>query len=198
MDVGQWQMAKFKVLIRSFALLAALAGEARAEDVVALAQRAKQQAAAGQNLEALQTLREAYFEVADKMPLGFRRSVFVAEKAPGFGMMKPRADNVFRPGEVILIYAEPVGFGWRKTDGVYNSVMTADFEIQTPEGKILGGQKKFGRFALSGQDRNTEYMVHLTYNVSGLSEGEYVVSTVLHDEVSGKISTLNMNFVIRK
>lgn len=191
-------MTKFNVVIIALGLLAALAGEARAEDVVALAQRAKQQAAAGQNMAALETLREAYYEISDKMPLGFRKSAFVAEKAAGFGMMKPRADNVFKPGEVILIYLEPVGFGWRKADGVYNSVLTADFEIQTPDGKVLAGQKKFGRFALSSQDRNTEYMVHLTYNFTGLPDGEFIVNTVFHDEVSGKNATQNMKFVIRK
>ena len=191
-------MTKLKVCITALSLLAAFAGEAVAADVVELAQRAKQQAAAGKNVDALNTLREAYQEISDKMPMDFRRSVFVGEKATGFGMMMPRPDNVFKPGEVILIYVEPVGFGWRKVDGLYSSVITADFEIQTPEGKILGGQKKFGRFTIAGQDRNIEYMMHLTYNVTGLAEGEYIVSTVFHDEVSRKNATLNMNFVIRK
>lgn len=191
-------MTKTNVFIALGLFAAVLAGEARAEDVVALAQRAKQQAAAGQNMDALETLREAYYEIADKMPLSFRRSVFVAEKSPGFGMMKPRADNVFKPGEVIVIYLEPVGLGWRKAGSVYNSVLLADFEIQTSDGKILGGQKNFGRFALSGQDRNSEYMIHLTYNVTGLPEGEFIVSTLFHDEVSGKNATQNMKFVIRK
>lgn len=191
-------MTRTNVFIALGLFAAVLAGEARAEDVVALAQRAKQQAAAGQNMDALETLREAYYEIADKMPLSFRRSVFVAEKSAGFGMMKPRADNVFKPGEVIVIYLEPVGLGWRKAGSVYNSVLLADFEIQTSDGKILGGQKNFGRFALTGQDRNSEYMIHLTYNVTGLPEGEFIVSTLFHDEVSGKNATQNMKFVIRK
>jgi hypothetical protein len=86
---------------------------------------------------------------------------------------------------------------WRRSDGINKSQIVTDFEIRTPEGKILGGQRDFGRFEFTSHDRNQEIMTHLTITMSGAPPGKYVFAATYRDQVSGKSANLELPFEIR-
>lgn len=184
-------------MIIAFACLAASAGASFPGEIEDLARDAEAKAKAGQQIEAVETLRRAINSLMANGPLALRRVQFISEPPKGFGIYQPRANNVFRTGEPLIVYAEPVGMGWRVADGVNRAHVATDFEIRTTDGKILGGQKDFGRFEFASHDQNQEIMTHLTIRLSGAPAGRYVFAATYRDQVNGKSATLELPFEIR-
>ena len=178
--------------VLAVSLVPALAGE-----VENLARDAEAKAKAGDTVAAVETLRRAIGVVMTQGPLTLRKVQFIAEPPKGFGIYKTRADNVFKPGEPLIIYAEPLGMGWKTENGVNRALVAADFEIRTPDGKILGGQKNFGRFEFMSHEQNQEIMTHLTIRLSGAPAGSYEFAATYRDQVSGKSANLTLPFEIK-
>jgi hypothetical protein len=178
-------------------LWAGCVGSALAGEIEDLARAAEAKANAGQFVEAVETLRGALASLMARGPLALRRVQFITELPKGFGLYQPRANSVFRPGEPLIVYAEPVGMGWRTEGDVHHAHVVTDFEIRTSEGRVLGGQKEFGRFQFDSRDRNQEVMTHLTIRLSGAQRGSYVFSATYRDQVNGKSATLELPFEIR-
>jgi hypothetical protein len=87
--------------------------------------------------------------VMNQTSTGFR-SVFntfvVPGSSHGYGIYEEHKSNVFKPGEKIALYIEPVGFTHRpitgttnKSETLYLSNFTADVVISDKAGKVLGG-----------------------------------------------------------
>jgi hypothetical protein len=168
-----------------------------AGEIEDLARQAEKQANAGRHLEAVATLRRAINVLTDKGPLALRRVQFITEIPRGFGIYQPRGNNVFRPGEPLIVYAEPVGVGWKAEGDVNRSLIVTDFEIRTPNGKVLGGQKEFGKFEFNSRDRNHEIMSHLTITLTGAPVGSYVLTATYRDLINGKSAMLELPFEIK-
>lgn len=166
-------------------------------DVGELGRKAASEIAAGHSLAAVETLREAVRKAALSGPLVFRHALFTAEAAKGFGIYNPRKDNVFKRGEPLLAYVEPVGFGWRPEGDLYTALLTADYEIRSPQGQILAGQREFGRFAFTSRDQNHEVMTTLTLNLSGAKPGDYVLGITFHDKTTGKSANFDLPFKMK-
>jgi hypothetical protein len=190
-----------KAGIRTITALALLAGftiPLHAGEIEDLGRQAEKQANAGQHLEAVQTLRRAINVLTAKGPLVLRHVQFIREPPRGFGIYQPRASNVFRPGEPLIVYAEPVGLAW-KTEGAINRAQVAtDFEIRTPDGKILGGQKEFGKFEFNSRERSQDIMTHLTITLNGAPSASYVLTVTYRDLINSKSATLELPFEIRQ
>ncbi|HEX3535888.1 MAG TPA: hypothetical protein VHU15_03905 [Stellaceae bacterium] len=160
--------------------------------VVATASRA-------QSVEEIDRREAAVVEAWQKTPLTVRRAVFVAERPHGFGQFVERQSNVFKPGEKLVAYVEPVGFGWKEAgDGKYQFGFDVDFLIKEPDGKILAGQENFAKLAETSQRRNREFMVTLTMNVSGAPPGDYVLEYKLRDIAGDKSAVIDLPFKIAK
>jgi hypothetical protein len=183
--------------IIAVALMAAPLAAALAGPVEDLAREAEAQAKAGRHLEAVETLRRAMGVLTDNGPLVLRHVQFIAERPAGFGIYRPRPNNVFRAGEPLIIYAEPVGVGWRTKGDTNQALIATDFEIRTADGKILGGRKDFGRFEFSSHDRNQEIMTHLTITLTGAPVGNYIVEATYRDQINNKSAKLELPFEIR-
>ena len=183
--------------IIALAMLASTPAPILAGEIEDLAREAEAKAKAGQYIEAVEILRRAIGALAAKGPLTLRRVQFIAEPPKGFGIYRPRDGNVFRPGEPLIVYAEPIGMGWKAADGINRSHIVTDFEIRTPDGKILGGQKDFGRFEFASRDQNQEIMTHLTIRLSGAPAGSYVFGATYRDQVNGKSANLELPFEIK-
>lgn len=173
------------------------AGLSLAGEIEDLAREAEAKANAGQHLEAVETLRRALDSLMARGPLALRRVQFISEPPKGFGIYQPRANNVFRAGEPLIVYAEPVGMGWRTEGDVHRAQVVTDFEIRASDGRVLGGQKEFGRFQFDSRERNLEVMTHLTIRLSGAPRGSYVFQAAYRDQVNGKSATLELPFEIR-
>ena len=167
-------------------VVSAASAVACASEVGDLAREAEAKAAAGQQMEAVEALRQAIQVLTAKGPLLLRRVQFITEPPQGFGVYQPRKSNVFKAGEPLIVYAEPVGMGWAKSGGFNRARIATDFEIRSPEGKILAGQHDFGRFDFASHDRNQEVMTHLTLTLSGAPAGRYVLGATYRDRQIGE------------
>jgi hypothetical protein len=130
-------------------------------------------------------------------PLTVRKAFFVAKHPDGFGQYVVRPNNVFKAGEKLVAYAEPVGYGWKDIGGgQYEFGFKVDFLIKTPDGKILTGQQDFADLVEKSLARNLEFMVVLTLDVTGAPAGDYVVEYTLRDRTGPKSTSVSLPFKI--
>jgi len=188
-------------MFRLFAGMLAAAcmyGAALAQDISGKAKEAAE-ALAGQGkfIEALAALDEAATALWDRAPLTMRRALWVAETPNGFGAYNPRENNVFTAGTSMIAYAEPVGFGWRKSGDLWYTDLIVDLVIKASDGTVLLRKPEFQKLELGSRVRNREFMAHFTYTFTGIPAGEYVVETTLRDAATGKNGTFSLPFVIR-
>jgi len=184
-------------LIAAFIVSTSLLAAAGAQDIAGKAKAAEALAADGKFVAAMDTLDEAEAALWDKSPLIFRRSLWVAEPPAGYGAYTPRETNVFRSGSEMHIYTEPVGFGWRKSGDIWHTDLVIDVSVKTAVGVQIFQQSEFQKLQISSRVRNREFMAHVTYTLSGLPPGKYLVDTTLRDTVSGKSGVFSLPFVIQ-
>ncbi len=107
---------------------------AGAQDISRKASEAEKLLAQGKVAEAIAALDDAAAALWDKAPLSFRRALWVAEKATGFGAFNPRENAAYASGAPMMVYAEPVGFGWRQSGEIWRTDLIADLTIKTADG----------------------------------------------------------------
>jgi hypothetical protein len=166
-------------------------------DIAALAERAREAAAAGRAIEALDALDEAAALIAERMPLTIRRATFVAEEPQGYGVFNPRDSNVFEAGQPLLIYAELAGQGWRRSGDIFRTDLVLDFELLRADGQPLVAQQAFNTIATASRRRNREFFLYVTYGFTGIEPGAYVVRTLVRDRAGNKQSSFDLAFHVR-
>ncbi len=130
------------------------------------------------------------------MPLTVRRAMFVTQAAPLIGAWTERPSNVFKAGEDIRTYVEPVGYTWKPRGDMFDFGVNVDFEVKSANGKILGGQENFSHVAFSNHMRIQELMLNLRLSPEGFPAGRYVVEYKLHDQNSDKVTSFALPFTI--
>jgi hypothetical protein len=156
-----------------------------------------EQAATDKAIETINAARAATAEALSSAPLGFRRILFVRDVPDGFAAYEPRADNIFTPDEPLIVYTEPIGVAWTKDGDEFSTKLMVDFEIRTPDGKVLAGQRGFGEFALSAREPPLDFMTHVKLDVTGAAAGSYVLGLTMHDTKSGKSTAVDLPFEIK-
>jgi hypothetical protein len=155
--------------------------------------------AQAQTLEEIDKREAAVLEAWNATPLTIRRAIFVDGHPDGFGQYVQRANNVFKSGEKLVTYAEPVGYGWKDIGGgVYQFGFKVDFLVKTADGKVMGGQEDFADIALKSHARNREFDVLLNLNLSDIEPGDYVIEYKLRDIASSKSVSFSQPFKIAK
>ena len=149
------------------------------------------------SIEAINTARAAVVEALSRAPLGFRRILFVSEIPEGFAAYQPRANNIFAPDEPLIVYSEPIGVAWTKDGDEFASKLVVDFDIRSPDGKVLAGQRGFGEFALSAREEPLDFMTHIKLDVTGATAGPYILGLTIHDTKSGKSTSTDLPFEIK-
>jgi hypothetical protein len=153
--------------------------------------------APAQDLAAIQKAEDAVIEAWSASPISFRRAIFVAASPGGFGIFNERPNAVFKPGEPLIVYAEPVGYAWKDNgDGTYTFGFEIDLLLKTAAGAVVGGQEKFQRLALTSHARNREFMLTLTLNLTGAPAGDYVVEYRARDIASDKSGLISLPFTV--
>ena len=186
---------RLALLTAAFAVI--LAGAAAADEIVAKAHDAEALLRQDKVLEASAALDEAQGVIWEKAPLSFRRALWVAEKGSGFGVYNPRENDTFGPGTPMLVYAEPIGFGWNRSGDIWRTDLIADVTIRAKDGKQLFAQEEFQKLQLASRTRNREFMVNFTYTLSGITPGDYLLETTLRDQVTGKKGSFTLPFSVR-
>ena len=183
--------------------LAVLAGAAsnsqavRAEDLGAMAKQAESDAKAGKHLEAYGVMRKATLKLWNESPLAFRKSLFVTGEPGGFGIYDPRPDNVFKPGEKLVIYVEPVGFTWQPKDGLNHAELVADLVLKDGEGTVVAEQEGFGTFTFDSHEQNMEIMSVLTVDFTDAPAGKYIAVLKFTDKPGDKSASFELPFEIK-
>jgi hypothetical protein len=141
----------------------------------------------------------AVLEAWQKAPLTVRNAVFVTEEPKAFGIYNPHTSASFRPGEKIILYLEPVGYGWKDVgEGQFEFGFRVDLLLKTAAGETVASQDNFGTFALKSRHRNREFMVHLTLTLTDAPPGDYILSYKLHDLETDKTATVDEPFTLEK
>ena len=90
----------------------------------------------------------------------------------------------------MLIYAEPIGFGYGTPgEGLYSIGFFVDLKVMNDAGEVLGDLQNITELDLTSRYQNREFQANLTYNLTGVPAGHYVLQTTLRDKNSAKIGS---------
>ncbi|NEY90384.1 hypothetical protein [Tabrizicola oligotrophica] len=174
-----------------FSLAAAVAPAAHAGEIADKAAEVESLLAAGDDAGAVAAAREVFgkaWEATSGLAIG--ETVLIAEPASGYGIYNPRPDDRFKIGEPVLIYAEPMGFGYGSPgEGLYSIGFFVDLKVMTEAGEVLGDLQNLTELDLTSRYPNREFQANLTYNLTGVPPGRYVLQTTLRDKNSAKIGS---------
>ncbi|BEQ12944.1 hypothetical protein [Desulfoferula mesophila] len=164
-------------------------------DPAALLQEALGSLKEGREEEAQAQISRAAEALWEKLPLKLARTVLVAEPAKGYGIYKPRKDNVYlmaspdRPvfpgrGQPIYIYMKPLNYGLKSLpDGSREISFAMDVELLDAQGKELFGKKNFMKVNTISQGYKREFFLNVTLNLKGAPIGAYELRLTLKDLV---------------
>ncbi len=137
---------------------------------------------------ALNAARDLLAQVWDQsLSLGFTQSLLVAENATGFGVYNPRANNIFKKGDPILIYCEPYGFGYGAPgEGLFSVNFIVDLQVLDASGNQLANAPDATEYNMTSRHQNREVQANITYSLDGIPVGHYTLVTTLRDKNSTK------------
>ncbi|HEX2255926.1 MAG TPA: hypothetical protein VHG92_04340 [Afifellaceae bacterium] len=189
-------MHSLSILLRGALAAATIhfaAGAAVAGPVVEAAERAEELADAGEPVRALEALDEAVAVVWQQAPLGLRTWAIVDEVG-GYGIYDPREEAVFRPGETMRVYLEPVGFVYASQGDMHEVGLSADLAIETPRGQIIVEAKDLFSMAWQSRNRIRELPVTFAFRVPELVPDEYRATFTVRDRNSEKTGEFSVPF----
>ena len=149
-----------------------------------------------QSLEAIAAAEAAVYEAWDATPLTFRQALFVVSEEAEFGDYDARPDAVFAPGEPIIVYAEPVGFGWLAQGEGYRFGFDIDLDILSPEGTALLEQPDFLEVVQESRVRVRDFLLVMTLDLSGAEPGNYQLRYRVRDIASDKSAPITLDFTV--
>ncbi len=167
---------------------------ATAGPVVDAATRAEALQAQGKAVEALDALDAAVDAIWQASPLAFRKVVVVNSSA-GHGIYEERTDKTFKPDEKMMIYVEPIGFGYGTTGSTMIG-FKADLAIENTTGQVLGEAKDVFSLSTPSTPKKREFSMTLSFGVPFLRPGDYKAIFTVHDQNSDKTGTFEVPFTI--
>jgi hypothetical protein len=154
-------------------------------------------AAQAQSLGEIDKREAAVLEAWNATPLTVRRAIFVDEHPDAYGDYVERKDNVFKKGDKLITYAEPVGYGWKDIGGgFFQFGFKVDFLVKTPDGKVVGGQEDFANLVKKSRAHLRDFMVTLNLSLGNTAPGDYVIEYKLRDIATDKTYTISQPFKI--
>ena len=168
-----------------------LALPAHSGEIADKATEAESLLAAGDDAGAIAAARDAFAKAWDATTgLAIGETALIAEPASGYGIYNPREGDKFKIGEPVLIYAEPMGFGYGSPgEGLYSIGFFVDLKVMTEAGEVLGDLQNLTELDLTSRYPNREFQANLTYNLTGVPAGRYTLQTTLRDKNSAKIGS---------
>lgn len=167
---------------------------AAAGPVVDAATRAEALQAEGKTAEALDALDAAIDTIWNSSPLAFRKVVVVSSSS-GQGVYEERADKAFKPDEKMMIYVEPVGFGYGAGSPAKIG-FTADLALENSTGQVLTEAKDVFSLSAPTTPRKREFSMTLSFGVPYLRPGEYKAVFTVRDQNSSKTGAFEVPFTI--
>ncbi|MGF9563676.1 hypothetical protein [Neorhizobium sp. JUb45] len=150
--------------------------------------------------DALENLTKAetkMYEAWAKVPFSERIVTFVAQKSGGYGIYQEKQGTVFKQGEPVITYVEPIGFGWKELPGeMYETNFVADLVLKDDKGAVVTDQKGFVKNVLQSHNAITEFSMDFTLTLDGAPAGNYVVTYTINDISSGEKFSFDQDFSI--
>ena len=131
-------------------------------------------------------------------PLTFRRVLFVSAPVEAFGVYTPRESAVFNGKAPLVIYAEPVGYGWRAQGDLNETDFGMDMAIKDTAGQVVFEKKDMLVFKIASHVKNREVHITATLNLTGAPAGKYIAVGTLHDHVTNKSNSFELPFEIQE
>jgi hypothetical protein len=163
--------------------------------IVDAATRAEALHAEGKTVEAIEALDEALDTIWREAPLAFRKAV-VVNSSSGQGVYDERTNLTYRPDEKMMIYVEPIGFGYRDTGASSTIGFSADLAIENTTGQVLGEAKDLFSLSTPSRVKTREFGMTLSFGVPYLRPGEYKAIVTVDDQNSPKTGTFEVMFNI--
>jgi len=142
------------------------------------------------NITDLKTAREQYLSAWNRSGFHSQFDTFV-NSVEAYGIYQEHKSNVFKPGEDIILYAEPVGFSHVPVNinntKLYLINLTASIILSDTQGNILFGRENIPALNTVSHTQNTEMFARLRVGQSSpFPPGGYVITYILNDVPSGK------------
>ena len=140
--------------------------------------------------------------VANKTTFSSLFDTFVFSESEGYGIYKERHSNVFKPGDEVIIYVEPVGYTYRTlTDEngtkLYSIEISADMTVTDKNGVDVGGEQDLPLIDVLSHHQNKELNADLSLTgTETLEPGDYILKWTVTDENSGKTFDIVKDFTI--
>lgn len=171
-----------------FLLSVAMLGPALAGPVVDQAGLIEGKLAEGDGAGAISQAQDLLASVwGQTLAISFTQGLLVEQEATGYGVYNPRATNIFKPGEPILIYCEPVGFDYGNPgEGLWSVNFFIDLQVLDSGGNQLANLPEVTQYNMVSRHLNREIPANITYTLQGIKPGRYTLVTTLRDKNSQK------------
>ena len=124
------------------------------------------------------------------LELSFTQALLVEQEATGYGIYNPRKTIIFKPGEPILIYCEPVGFDYGNPgQGLWSVDFFVDLQVLDAGGNQLANLPDVTQYTMVSRHLNREIPANFTYTLGGIKPGRYTLVTTLRDKNSTKLGS---------
>lgn len=167
-------------------------------------------------LAEFEAARQQYLLAWNNTAFSSQFDVFIAEGTlSGYGVYREHIPaNVFRPGETMVLYAEPVGFGHQpimddisstQDDGdnsttsrtLYLINMTVDILIYDSSGTELETLENLPGASLISHRQITEFPLEVTLSQEApFPVGDYIITYIVHDQVTGQSFQIDRRITI--
>jgi hypothetical protein len=193
--VGLEGFMTFRAACLTALLAVSFAPAAMAGPAVDAATRAEALVAEGKTAEALDALSAAMDAVCQASPLSFRKVVTV-DSSGGYGVYAEHAGAAFKPDEKLMVYVEPICFGYGGSGASTTIGFKADLAIENATGQVLGEAKDVFALSTPSTPNKREFSMTLTFTVPFLRPGEYKAVFTVHDQNSSKTGNFEVPFTI--
>ena len=167
-------------------------------------------------LAEFEAARQQYLLAWNNTAFSSQFDFFIAEGTlSGYGVYREHIPaNVFRPGETMVLYAEPVGFGHQpimdnisstQDDGdnsttsrtLYLINMTVDILIYDSSGTELETLENLPGASLISHRQITEFPLEVTLSQEApFPVGDYIITYLVHDQVTGQSFQIDRRITI--
>jgi hypothetical protein len=152
------------------------------------------------NTTDLKTAKEQYLSAWNRSGFHSQFDAFV-NSTEGYGIYQEHKLNIFKPGEDIILYAEPVGFSHVPVNvnntRLYLINLTASIILSDTQGNILFGKENIPVLGIVSHTQNTEMFARLRVGQSSpFPPGGYIITYTLTDVPSGKSFRIVKNISI--
>lgn len=175
-------------LALGFLIALASAGAGLAGPVADTAAEIEAKLAASDGVGAISAAQDLLASVwSQTTELTFGQALLVEQEATGYGVYNPRPTNIFKPGEKILLYCEPMGFDYGNPgEGLWSVNFFIDLQILDAGGSQLANLPEVTQYNMVSRHLNREIPANITYVLQGIKPGRYTLVTTLRDKNSQK------------